>query len=135
MLQVGPESAGAHPGPVCYRKPGGLPALTDANLALGRILPVCSGASEPSALAILTPRCFLCCNKANASITIKVPTAAQEFFPHIFGPSEDQPLDAEAARAALTALAKDVNASTPAGQAQKSVDEVMLPLLWLGSVL
>ena len=39
-LQVGPESAGAHPGPVCYRKPGGLPALTDANLALGRILPV-----------------------------------------------------------------------------------------------
>lgn len=39
-MQVGPESAGAHPGPVCYRKPGGLPALTDANLALGRILPV-----------------------------------------------------------------------------------------------
>ena len=49
----------------------------------------------------------------------------QEFFPHIFGPSEDQPLDAEAARAALTALAGNVNASTPAGQPQKSVDEVL----------
>ena len=36
--QVGPESAGAHPGPVCYRK-GGYAAITDANLVLGRILP------------------------------------------------------------------------------------------------
>ena len=38
MLVVGPESAGAHPGPVCYRKNGHL-AITDANLVLGRILP------------------------------------------------------------------------------------------------
>ncbi|MEE8396117.1 MAG: hydantoinase/oxoprolinase family protein, partial [bacterium] len=38
MFQVGPESAGAHPGPVCYRK-GGMAAITDANLVLGRILP------------------------------------------------------------------------------------------------
>ncbi len=38
MLQVGPESAGAHPGPVCYRKGGEL-AVTDANLYLGRIQP------------------------------------------------------------------------------------------------
>lgn len=37
-LRVGPESAGAHPGPVCYGR-GGLLALTDANLLLGRILP------------------------------------------------------------------------------------------------
>lgn len=58
-LQVGPESAGAHPGPVCYRK-GGYPAVTDANLVLGRILPA--------------------------------------FFPHIFGPKEDEPLDEEGAR-------------------------------------
>ncbi|VDL73912.1 unnamed protein product [Nippostrongylus brasiliensis] len=35
---VGPESVGAHPGPVCYRKGGNL-AITDANLVLGRILP------------------------------------------------------------------------------------------------
>ena len=57
--QVGPESAGAHPGPVCYRK-GGYPAVTDANLVLGRILPA--------------------------------------FFPHIFGPAEDEPLDEAGAR-------------------------------------
>jgi len=38
MFVVGPESAGAHPGPVCYRKNGHL-AVTDANLLLGRIQP------------------------------------------------------------------------------------------------
>lgn len=38
LFVVGPESAGAHPGPVCYKKRGYL-AITDANLALGRILP------------------------------------------------------------------------------------------------
>jgi Hydantoinase/oxoprolinase len=59
--QAGPESAGAHPGPVCYRKGGHL-AITDANLVLGRILP--------------------------------------DFFPKIFGPHEDEPLDGDAARSA-----------------------------------
>eukprot|EP00546_Thalassionema_frauenfeldii_P015290 CAMPEP_0178924180 /NCGR_PEP_ID=MMETSP0786-20121207/17173_1 /TAXON_ID=186022 /ORGANISM="Thalassionema frauenfeldii, Strain CCMP 1798" /LENGTH=1318 /DNA_ID=CAMNT_0020598841 /DNA_START=133 /DNA_END=4089 /DNA_ORIENTATION=+ len=39
LLRVGPESARAHPGPVCYRKPGGVLAVTDANLVLGRLLP------------------------------------------------------------------------------------------------
>ncbi|KAK0236133.1 Hydantoinase B/oxoprolinase-domain-containing protein [Armillaria nabsnona] len=38
MFVVGPESAGAHPGPACYRKGGPL-AVTDANLLLGRLLP------------------------------------------------------------------------------------------------
>ncbi|KAL4952639.1 Hydantoinase B/oxoprolinase-domain-containing protein [Aspergillus filifer] len=38
ILAVGPQSAGSHPGPACYRKEG--PAtITDANLVLGRILP------------------------------------------------------------------------------------------------
>ncbi|UCD39037.1 MAG: hydantoinase B/oxoprolinase family protein [Fidelibacterota bacterium] len=37
-LRVGPESAGAYPGPACYGHGGPL-ALTDANLLLGRILP------------------------------------------------------------------------------------------------
>jgi 5-oxoprolinase (ATP-hydrolysing) len=38
LFIVGPESAGAHPGPACYRKEG--PAtVTDANLYLGRLLP------------------------------------------------------------------------------------------------
>lgn len=54
MFVVGPESSGAHPGPVCYRK-GGYLSITDANLVLGRILP--------------------------------------EYFPKIFGKTEDQPLD------------------------------------------
>jgi N-methylhydantoinase A len=38
-LRVGPESAGATPGPVCYGRGGRLPTVTDANLILGRIDP------------------------------------------------------------------------------------------------
>ncbi|KAK9917414.1 hypothetical protein WJX75_004082 [Coccomyxa subellipsoidea] len=86
VFQVGPESAGAHPGPVCYRK-GGYAAITDANLVLGRILP--------------------------------------DFFPNIFGPNEDQPLDADAARHALEELTKQINDASP-GQPAKSVDEVAM---------
>jgi N-methylhydantoinase A len=37
MLLVGPESAGASPGPACYGKGGQLPTVTDANLILGRL--------------------------------------------------------------------------------------------------
>ncbi|KAH7068509.1 Hydantoinase B/oxoprolinase-domain-containing protein [Paraphoma chrysanthemicola] len=37
LLVVGPESAGAHPGPACYRKGGPL-TVTDANLFLGRLV-------------------------------------------------------------------------------------------------
>jgi 5-oxoprolinase (ATP-hydrolysing) len=38
LYKVGPESAGAEPGPVCYRKNGFL-TITDANLLLGRLMP------------------------------------------------------------------------------------------------
>jgi N-methylhydantoinase A len=38
-IQVGPESAGADPGPACYGRGGTLPAVTDANLLLGRYEP------------------------------------------------------------------------------------------------
>ncbi|KAI9353888.1 Hydantoinase/oxoprolinase-domain-containing protein [Obelidium mucronatum] len=38
MFVVGPESAGANPGPTCYKKGGPL-AITDANLLLGRLIP------------------------------------------------------------------------------------------------
>jgi 5-oxoprolinase (ATP-hydrolysing) len=38
LFVVGPESAGAHPGPACYRKSGPL-TVTDANLFLGRLVP------------------------------------------------------------------------------------------------
>ena len=39
-ITVGPESAGADPGPACYGRGGAKPAVTDANLALGRYDPV-----------------------------------------------------------------------------------------------
>ncbi|MCU7906498.1 MAG: hydantoinase/oxoprolinase family protein [Candidatus Thiodiazotropha sp. (ex Epidulcina cf. delphinae)] len=39
MLQVGPESAGAEPGPACYGLGGKEPTVTDANLLLGRLRP------------------------------------------------------------------------------------------------
>jgi 5-oxoprolinase (ATP-hydrolysing) len=71
MFMVGPESAGAHPGPVCYRKQGYL-AVTDANLVLGRVQP--------------------------------------QYFPKIFGPSEDQPLDQDASRSAMAELTERINA-------------------------
>ena len=38
-LRVGPESAGAQPGPVCYARGGSEPTVTDANVVLGRIDP------------------------------------------------------------------------------------------------
>ncbi|MEW6173326.1 MAG: hydantoinase/oxoprolinase family protein [Bacillota bacterium] len=38
-LRVGPESAGAVPGPVCYGQGGTEPTVTDANLVLGRLDP------------------------------------------------------------------------------------------------
>ncbi len=38
-LRVGPESAGAVPGPVCYGRGGKQPAVTDANVVLGRLPP------------------------------------------------------------------------------------------------
>jgi N-methylhydantoinase A len=39
LLQVGPESAGASPGPACYGQGGELATVTDANLVLGRLQP------------------------------------------------------------------------------------------------
>src|SRR6195256_6408284 len=38
-LKVGPQSAGADPGPICYRGGGTEPTITDANLVLGRLDP------------------------------------------------------------------------------------------------
>ena len=39
LLRVGPQSAGADPGPVCYRGGGVEPTVTDANVVLGRLNP------------------------------------------------------------------------------------------------
>lgn len=70
LFVVGPESAGAHPGPACYKKGGPL-TVTDANLVLGRLLP--------------------------------------EYFPKIFGPNEDSPLDHEASSIKFNKITEDVN--------------------------
>src|SRR4030095_13975735 len=59
-LTVGPRSAGAEPGPVCYGRGGLEPTVTDAHLALGRIPPALLGGEIPLSLeaarAALAPR-------------------------------------------------------------------------------
>jgi N-methylhydantoinase A len=39
VLKVGPQSAGAHPGPACYGRGGAAPTVTDANVVLGLVNP------------------------------------------------------------------------------------------------
>ena len=68
-FRVGPDSAGANPGPACYRRGGPL-AVTDANVMLGKLIP--------------------------------------DYFPKIFGPAQDQPLDAEVVRQKFSALAAEI---------------------------
>ena len=60
-LHVGPESAGADPGPACYGRGGTSPTVTDANLLLGRLPPRLAGgialdaAAAASAFAGIDP--------------------------------------------------------------------------------
>jgi 5-oxoprolinase (ATP-hydrolysing) len=68
-FRVGPDSAGANPGPKCYRRGGPL-AVTDANVMAGKLI--------------------------------------ADFFPRIFGPQQNQPLDADAVRTAFAKMAKDI---------------------------
>ena len=72
-LRVGPESAGADPGPACYRRGGPL-TVTDCNVLLGRI--------------------------------------QSEFFPHVFGPAQNQPLDRDIVTRQFAALAIEVQNAT-----------------------
>jgi N-methylhydantoinase A len=54
ILQVGPESAGARPGPICYGRGGIEPTVTDANLVLGRLDPAgMPGVENPAPLAMV----------------------------------------------------------------------------------
>ena len=45
-LRVGPQSAGAEPGPACYALGGKEPTITDANVVLGRLSPTASSAER-----------------------------------------------------------------------------------------
>ncbi|MBM3600312.1 MAG: hydantoinase/oxoprolinase family protein [Alphaproteobacteria bacterium] len=52
MLRVGPQSAGAYPGSICYGRGGEEPTVTDANLALGRVnAAAITGVSGPADVA------------------------------------------------------------------------------------
>jgi 5-oxoprolinase (ATP-hydrolysing) len=68
-MRVGPQSAGANPGPASYRRGGPL-AVTDANVLLGKIQP--------------------------------------HYFPHVFGPQANEPLNRDVVQKQFNALAKDM---------------------------
>jgi 5-oxoprolinase (ATP-hydrolysing) len=72
-LRAGPASAGANPGPACYRRGGPL-AVTDANVMVGKIQPA--------------------------------------YFPKVFGPEANQPLDSTIVREKFTALAGEIERAT-----------------------
>ena len=72
-FRVGPESAGAVPGPACYRRGGPL-TITDCNVMLGKVQP--------------------------------------DFFPSLFGPNGDQPLDRDAVEARFADICAQVQAQT-----------------------
>jgi len=71
--RVGPESAGATPGPACYRRSGPL-AVTDCNVMLGKIQP--------------------------------------DYFPKLFGPDSNQPLDSKTVHHGFTRLADEISLAT-----------------------
>ncbi len=81
-FRVGPDSAGANPGPACYRRKGPL-AVTDANVMVGKLIP--------------------------------------DFFPKIFGPAQNEPLDAKTVRHDFNNLAQKVSL---ANAGDKSPEEI-----------
>ncbi|MBT9315274.1 hydantoinase B/oxoprolinase family protein [Leptothoe spongobia] len=80
--RVGPESAGAYPGPTCYRRGGPL-TVTDCNVMLGKLQP--------------------------------------EFFPTVFGPEGNLPLDKTTVTEGFQALAQQVYQHTGATQQPEEV--------------
>jgi len=82
--RVGPDSAGADPGPASYRHGGPL-TVTDANVMLGKIQP--------------------------------------KFFPTVFGPEGNAPLDGEAVHAKFGALAAEIRRATGDARSPEQVAE------------
>ena len=85
--RVGPDSAGANPGPACYRRGGPL-AVTDCNVMLGKIQPA--------------------------------------YFPKVFGPGGDEPLDAAVVREQFARLAQTIGKATRKPQSPESLAEGFL---------
>ncbi|MGZ5133383.1 MAG: hydantoinase/oxoprolinase family protein, partial [Caldimonas sp.] len=83
-FRVGPQSAGANPGPASYRRGGPL-TVTDANVAVGKIQPA--------------------------------------FFPKVFGPDGDAPLDGDAVRTKFAALAAEIERATGTVRSAEEVAE------------
>ena len=79
LFKVGPESAGAHPGPACYRKGGPL-TVTDANLFLGRLVPEyfpqIFGEHEDQPLDVLVTRKLF--DKLTAEVNAELPAESSK---------------------------------------------------------
>ncbi len=88
-LRVGPQSAGANPGPASYRRGGPL-ATTDANVLLGKIQPA--------------------------------------YFPRVFGPGANEPLDRDSVAAQFSALAQRVQQATGRATTPESLAEGFLQI-------
>ena len=87
--RVGPESAGADPGPACYRRDGPL-AVTDCNVMLGKLHP--------------------------------------DYFPAVFGPDQDKPLDREAVEKKFATLADEIKKATGDTRSAEDVAEGFLKI-------
>jgi len=74
MLAVGPESAGADPGPACYARGGSQPTVTDANLVLGRLKP---SAFLGGGMLLDTAAARLAVGRLAGQMQLSVPQAAQ----------------------------------------------------------
>jgi 5-oxoprolinase (ATP-hydrolysing) len=83
-FRVGPESAGADPGPAAYRRNGPL-TVTDCNVMLGRLNP--------------------------------------DFFPKVFGPNGDQPIDRAVVAEKFAALAAEISNATGEARTPEAVAE------------
>ena len=90
-FRVGPDSAGAFPGPACYRNGGPL-AVTDANVMTGKLLP--------------------------------------DFFPAIFGPNQDQPLDVETVRGQVRRTGRTRSATAAARKKWPTVSSASPSPIW-----
>ncbi|MFC3227090.1 hydantoinase B/oxoprolinase family protein [Marinibaculum pumilum] len=87
--RVGPDSAGADPGPACYRRGGPL-TVTDCNVMLGKLDPA--------------------------------------FFPRVFGPNADEPLDAGAVREKFAELQARIREATGDERAPEQVAQGFLAI-------